>query len=301
MTEAFRAYAKINLFLDIVGKRSDGYHNIRSVMQTVDLFDTVELRVSEEETDALQISISCNHPDVPCDSGNLAYRAAALFYRELGAFRRTHIAIEKRIPMAAGLAGGSTDAAAVLRGLNVMLGEPFSIETLCSLGKSLGADIPFCILGGTAEVSGIGDRLRILPSLIKVPIVVVKHGEGVSTPQAYRALDTLYHDFKDLNGKGTASDGAYQMLMEGIQSENASAAMENLYNIFEGVILPTHSCAKNLKERLLEYGAHAALMSGSGPSVFGFFADFASAQAVASRLNREIGAEVAFAALPVSP
>ena len=299
VTEAFRAYAKINLFLDIVDRRPDGYHNIRSIMQTVDLFDTVELTVSEERSNDLKIEISCDRPGVLCDSKNLAYRAAECFYRALGTFRDTRISIQKRIPMEAGLAGGSTDAAAVFSGLNSMLGLPFSTEELCALGKTLGADIPFCIRGGTAEVSGIGDRLKQLPRLVKLPMVVVKHGEGVSTPQAYRALDTLYHDFTEQNGEGTAPDGVYQALIEGIRSENASLITDNLYNVFENVVLPIHSCAKHLKEALVSYGAKTALMSGSGPSIVAFFADLEAAKGAADRLNREIGSVVAFAVLPV--
>ena len=297
MTISLKAYAKINLFLDVMGRREDGYHDIRSLMQTVSLYDTVTVSVSDKRDGA--ITLECDNAGVPCNEKNLAYRAAMLFYDEFGEKKETHIKIEKRIPVSAGLAGGSTDAATVFVALNRLTGEPFSNAVLCAIGKKLGADIPFCILGGTAEVSGIGDVLTPLPDMSPLPIVVVKDGEGVSTPEAYRSLDAIFDGFTGQYAGGTAETGRYEALLSCLRNGDTDAISKNLYNVFEPAILPHHSKASELKEFLLSSGAASAMMSGSGPSVFGIFRDNGSAERSASILNEGRETPIAFAVHPV--
>ena len=199
MTLQLNAYAKINLFLDVTSRRSDGYHNILSLMQSVELSDTVSITVDGHEEPG--IVLQCDRPELPTDRRNLAYRAAEAFYAALGKKQHTLIAIKKRIPVSAGLAGGSTDAATVLVGLNRIFGAPFSVSELCVIGKTLGADVPFCIIGGTAEIKGIGDDILSLPDLPPLTMVIAKKGEGVSTPKAYGALDEAFDFFSGTSSK----------------------------------------------------------------------------------------------------
>lgn len=292
MTVQLKAYAKINLFLDVTGRRADGYHDIKSLMQTVSLYDLVT--VSTDEDAPFVITISCDNENVPCNEKNLAYRAADRFYEAFGKRSATHIKIEKNIPMEAGLAGGSTDAAAVLIALNRIFGEPFSKERLCEVGKKLGADVPFCILGGSAEVSGIGDVLSPISDLRSLFFVVAKHGAGVSTPAAYGLLDEIFGGFAGEYAGGTAEKGCYETLLSELR-EGSTAPVRSVYNIFEKAILPRHKDALELKELLLSSGAEIAMMSGSGPSVFGVFRDMRSAECAAARLNEGREIPIAFA------
>lgn len=292
MTVEMKAYAKINLYLDVTGRRTNGYHNIKSLMQTISLCDLVT--VSIDENAPAVITISCDNKDVPCNEKNLAYRAADRFYDALGKRSATHISIEKNIPMAAGLAGGSTDAAAVLVALNRIFGEPFSLESLCAIGKKLGADVPFCILGGSAEVSGIGDILTPLSNIRPLHLVVAKHGAGVSTPAAYGLLDEIFHSFTGEYANGTAEAGRYEALISELRT-GSTAPVKSVYNVFEKAILPRHKEAAELKEFFLSSGAETAMMSGSGPSVFGVFRDSQLAERVAARLNEGREAPIAFA------
>lgn len=298
MTETLRAYAKINLFLDVTGRRSDGYHDILSLMQTVSLYDTVTVSVEDDESGA--ITLACDSSAIPCDGRNLAYRAAEAFYNALGYRKSTHIRVEKRIPVSAGLAGGSTDAAAVLVGLNRLCGMPFSEDKLCTVGKALGADIPFCILGGTAEVCGIGEVLAPLPDLPIFPMVVAKLGDGVSTPEAYRLLDGMFEGFAGKYAGGTVCKERYGALLAALRDTDSKRVAESIYNIFEYAILPKHGEASELKRFFLSNGAIGAMMSGSGPSVFGIFEDIETARRAADRLNKDREAPIAFAVTPVS-
>ena len=292
MTVEIKAYAKINLFLDVTGRRADGYHDIHSLMQTVSLYDTVT--VSTEENAPAVITLSCDNESVPCNEKNLAYRAAERFYEAQGKRCATHIAIEKRIPMEAGLAGGSTDAAAALVALNRIFGEPFTTEAQCAIGKRLGADVPFCILGGSAEVTGIGDVLTPVSDLRTLFLVIAKDGAGVSTPQAYGLLDEIFHGFTDEYANGTAEKGRFEMLLSELRADS-TAPVRSVYNVFEKAILPRHKEASELKELFLSSGAATAMMSGSGPSVFGVFRDAESAERVAARLNEGRECPIAFA------
>ena len=292
------AYAKINLYLDVVGRRENGYHDILSLMQSISLCDRITLTV-EDSCDP-SITLITDTDGVPTDERNLAVRAANAFYEAVGYRKKTEILLRKRSPVSAGLAGGSTDAAAVFVGLNKLLGEPFSIETLCSVGKKLGADIPFCILTGTAEVTGIGDVLSRVEDAPRIPLVVAKCGEGVSTPWAYKALDERYGGFLGDTSGGTAPTGRYEALRKAMSTGDLDGIAESLYNVFEEVVLETHSEARALKKFFVEHGAVGTLMSGSGPSVFAIFRTDAEAELAAKTLNNEMGQAVAFAAYPVS-
>lgn len=265
------AHAKINLFLDITGRREDGYHTLTGVMQAVGLADLVTVAISRAEADA--VHLTCSDPALPTDRGNLAVRAAELFLAETTGMARmplaVHIHIEKRIPYPAGLAGGSTDAAAVLRGLDRLTEEPLSPAQLEALGARLGADVPFCIRGGACITEGVGDILTPCPALPDCDILIACAGEGVSTPAAYRALDEAYGGFAPgLYGTHRAElDELLGALAEG----SLSGIGRHSFNLFESVILPQHSMAGGLLERLCSAGASCARMSGSGPSVFGLF------------------------------
>ena len=260
------AYAKINLYLDITGIRDNGYHNIRSIMQTVSLCDTVTVESAEATEGVAEIVLTCSESAVPTGEKNIAYKAALAFFREAEITSyKCKIHIEKRIPMEAGLAGGSTDAAAVLRLLNSLYDRPFDTDKLCEIGAKLGADVPFCIIGGTYLCEGIGEVLTKLSDMPDCCIVVARGGEGVSTPVAYGLVDDKWNrDF-------TKSGGDFDALSSALSDGNIAAATSYMYNIFEDVILPSHSVASELKDIMLDSGAIGTMMSGSGPSVFGIF------------------------------
>lgn len=263
MIKSLNANAKINLYLDVTGIRDNGYHNIKSIMQTVNLCDTVTVETFD---DPCEIALTCSWPSVPTGEKNIAYKAAAAFYREYGMHDSgCRIHIEKRIPMEAGLAGGSTDAAAVLKLLNELYNKPFNMDRLCAIGAKLGADVPFCIMGGTMLCEGIGEMLSPLPPMPHCHIVVARGGEGISTPVAYGLIDEKHS--RNFSSPG----GDYHKLHNGLSCGSIHTVASSMYNIFEDVILPAHSVATKLKEIMIEHGALGAMMSGSGPSVFGLF------------------------------
>lgn len=251
------APAKINLFLDVGPAMPDGYHPVCSVMQTVSLYDTVTI-----EKMPAGITLRCFDAALPCDEKNLAYRAAQAFFRESG-IEDTGISItlEKNIPVASGLAGGSADAGAVLLLLHRLFGCPISMETLLHIGGSLGADVPFCMTGGTALCSGRGEVITPLQPLQPMNVVIARDGADVSTSAAYHMLDTAYG--KRLPAKPERWKALHVQDWKDMQSA--------IFNIFESVILPGHKEAFTCKTILREAGAHIAMMSGSGPAVFGIF------------------------------
>lgn len=258
--------AKINLYLDVTGIRNNGYHNIKSIMQTVDLCDVITVKTLKPSSCKPQLRLTCSDPAVPLGESNIAWKAAISFFRaaDIKSYN-CHIHIEKHIPMEAGLAGGSTDAAAVLRLLNMSFDRPFDTDALCAVGANLGADVPFCLVGGTYLCEGIGEILTPLPPIPDCYITVARGGEGVSTPSAYRLID------KKRNCDFTDSDGDYNKLSSALHLGDINGIASSMFNIFEDVILPTHSIASRLKEIMLYHGAVGAMMSGSGPSVFGIF------------------------------
>ena len=276
-------YAKINLHLDVTGMLNDGYHAISTVMQTISLHDKITISEIEKSTDAPRFSISCNIKEIPCDERNLAFRAALLFCKKTGINMSAHIDIEKNIPVAAGMAGGSADGAAVLRGLNRAAGYPLTTEELCSLASHLGSDIPFCVVGGTKFADGRGDILQDIPPMPDCFIVVACEGEGVSTPWGYKLLDTTYNGFE--NNTYTPKDTA--PLLDAMSSGSIKSVAKNLYNIFEAPVLAHRPIAASVKDALLSSGALGAMMSGSGPSVFGIFDSEATASSAAETLAKK--------------
>lgn len=279
------ARAKINLYLDILSRRENGYHNILSIMQSVGLSDTVTLT---RLPGGSGIHVETDVPGLPCDRRNLAYRAAEKFAAILGQEPDVRIGIEKHIPMSAGLAGGSADAAAVLRGLDRLFGTNASREALCRLGATLGADIPFCVVGGAFVTEGIGEILTPCWGLAEDAwLVIACGGEGVSTPDAYHALDEKYDNF------ATPREGGerFAALRRALEAGEIAGVRENMYNIFEEIVLPTHSMAGRLIETMRASGARTAMMSGSGPSVFGLFAARETADRAAAQIQASFGIE----------
>ena len=273
-----KAPAKINLWLEIASKRPDGYHDIESVMQTVTLFDTLTIERLDPEEGIRRITVSCSVDSLACDESNLCYRAAQEFFRAagIGSFN-VSVHIEKRIPIAAGLAGGSTDAAATLLGLNELFGARLDRAELFETGSRLGADVPFCIKRGISVTRGIGDRFSDCRRLPECFFVIACGGEGVSTPRAYRRLDEMY-DFSE-----RPDVSVFTSKLGGTIDEIAAAAG----NIFESAVLPVRPVAAGIKASMLENGALGALMSGSGPSVFGIFRDRETAERAAAELRHD--------------
>ncbi len=261
MIETVKGYAKINLHLDITGIREDKYHNVETVMQSISIFDRVTVTPCDRG-----ISCECDVEGVPTDGKNIAVRAAQIYLETISSQGGVHIKIEKRIPMAAGLAGGSTDAAATLVALNRLNKDALSKEQLCELGSRLGADVPFCIEGGCAYSDGKGDILHPFPSIPENTVFLVAcGGDGVSTPWGYGLMDRVYNNFTDYSPKGTKG------LKDALLSDRPESFVKYLFNIFEEPVLAERPVAAQIKKMMLDGGAIAAMMSGSGPSVYGVF------------------------------
>lgn len=275
-TVTLKAPAKINLWLDIASKRPDGYHDIESVMQTVTLFDELTIERLEPQSRTRRITVSCSVDSLACDESNLCYRAAQEFFRAVGVGSYgVSIHIEKRIPIAAGLAGGSTDAAATLIGLNQLFDSGLSDDELCKIGSRLGADVPFCIKRGISVARGIGDRFSDCPRLPECFILIACDGEGVSTPWAYRRLDEMY-DFGSRRANVDSFTSRLFMTLDKIAA--------GMSNIFESAVLPVRERAAAVKSSMLDSGALGAIMSGSGPAVFGIYSDLPTAKKAAAKL-----------------
>ena len=290
MALLLKAYAKINLHLDVVSKAENGYHGVNTVMQTVSLCDDIEISLNSRGAH----SIICDSEDIPTDSKNLAWRAADLFFEAAKKDLWADIKISKRIPMAAGLAGGSADAAAVFRGLNTLCGYPLSRDELLALGARLGADIPFCIACGATFADGFGERLHPIPSMPSCYILVACGKEGVSTPWAYSMLDRKYRNFVC----GTYIPHSAERLMSAIEAGKLTDIAANIYNIFESAIEPERTEVTIIKSQMSVGGALGAMMSGSGPSVFGIFDSKEKAEATLDNL-KGFGVS-AFLAEPIS-
>ncbi len=274
MKLSLSAFAKVNLFLEVTGKRPDHYHNICSVMTQIALCDSVHMETLESSCDSGErILLHCSDSSLPCGEKNLAWRAAEAFMRATGVFLPVSIRIDKKIPAQAGLAGGSSDAAAVLHGMNRMTGSRLSTEELCLIGKALGADVPFCVRGGTMLCEGIGEKMTPLPSPPPLPVVVaMKHGTGVSTKEAYELLDS--HAFAPVSPQGiltALADGHPDMLCA------------RLFNRFS----QTCPDSASLRDTLLAHGAAGALLSGSGAAVFGIFRTEEDAKRCADTLRAQ--------------
>lgn len=249
------AHAKINLYLDVVGKRTNGYHNLETIFHSIALHDEVILRESSETG----IKVLCDHPDVPLDSNNLAYRAAQSLSDLVGGFSGLEITIIKRIPVAAGLAGGSANAAAVLIGVNTLFSLDLSDKVLMTIGAKLGADVPFCILGGAAFGTGIGNILTPLPVLTDIPIVLINPGIAISTSDVFRNLNITL----------TNPSNESIIIRTCVEKGDIVGVGKNLYNLLEIPVFAKHTILSELKSRLsTQTGCYGALMSGSGASIF---------------------------------
>jgi 4-diphosphocytidyl-2-C-methyl-D-erythritol kinase len=263
--------AKVNLFLKITGKRIDGYHDLMTLMCCIGLYDTVSLNVGNTN-----IVVSCDHPLVPEDESNLAYVAAHLFLKTLDKNEGVNIFIQKQIPVAAGLGGGSSNAAAVLLGLNRHYGNPFSKEDLMSMSLSIGADVPFFIFQSPAIATGIGEKLKAYPGLENMWILLVSPGFGVSTAEVYKKLNLGLTKCK-------------KKLKEFLLNNQRFDPRSHLCNDLESVTASKYPVINTVKKALLSHGALGALMSGSGPSVFGLFSDLDRASQANHALYRAYG------------
>lgn len=278
------AFAKVNLTLDVLGKREDGYHDLRSVMQAISIRDDLEIDVGTGKPWCLK----CDKEGIPTDDRNLAWKAAKVY---LDAMRQDpnglEIRITKRIPSQAGLGGGSADAAAVLRALNRHYGEPLSVMALAELGAQVGSDVPFCVLCGTAMVEGRGERLRKLPDLPDCVFVVVKPDFSASTPELYRKLDE----------KPIAHHPDNQAMESAILSGDLARVAEHVYNVFDPVVTEEHLELNYIKSICNTYGSLAQQMTGSGSAVFAILPNFEYAAVVCSMLKENY--PLTFIAKPV--
>ncbi len=256
--------AKINLFLAVTGKRPDGYHNLSTLMCCIGLYDSIHLSFGEKQT-----TINCSHPDVPEDKTNLAHRAATLFYETVKMQERVHIVIDKKIPVGAGLGGGSSNAAAVLKGLNTFYNSPLTDNAMIKLGKSIGADVPFFISGKPAHAAGIGDILTPFPYLKPYPILLIYPSVPVSTAEVYKKLNLRLTKNKKINTK------IFFKLNKLNWGRDAPKLLYNDLETAASAICPEIGKAKAV---LLKNGALGALMTGSGSAVFGIFENFEKAK-----------------------
>ena len=256
-----KAFAKINLFLDVLSVRDDGFHEVRTVMQSITLRDELDISLTEGSDKPHALCV-IGDGSIPAGEDNLVLRAVKAFESRTPLHGSLRITLKKNIPSAAGLGGGSADAAATLRALNRLSNIKLSDSELIEIAASLGSDVPFCLVEGAAICLGRGEKIRSIPSIKNLYLVIVKSDESVSTPVAYRLLDEKYDHFR-----GEREDADRDESFSSIISGN----LGHLYNIFEDVILPICPKAKKAKEMLISLGASAALMSGSGPSVFGIF------------------------------
>lgn len=255
--------AKINLYLDVLDRMENGYHNIESVMQSVSLYDKITLEIDTEAEPSC--SILSNDASIPLDKTNLVYRAYLRFLEKTGITSpKCVFHIEKSIPIAAGMAGGSADGAGALILLNRAFGSPLTSDELLALGARLGADIPFCLTQGTAICKGIGDKITPLPSLKDVYIVSAIDNSSVSTPEAFSMLDSRF-------GLNSTPHGKLDAICEAIALNDLHKLSSLLYNKFESVIEESNESVTKIKAVMRDSGALGALMSGSGPSVFGIF------------------------------
>lgn len=281
-----KAYAKINLLLDIAGIREDGYHLIDGVMQTVSLADVLEVEFQAHPTTETELRLTGDRQGIPTDASNSALRAAKLYLEEIGESGIVKIALQKEIPVGAGLAGGSADAAAVLRALNRIFENRLSVDALCTIGEKIGADVPFCIRGGAMRTEGIGEKLTPCTGLFDCFLVLAQQTDlPLSTPRMYAELDRFYDRFSGYPSPAEKVDYLLQVLRKGDLSEICGC----LENVFEQPAFAlSGGRISDLKNALLQQpGALGALMSGSGSAVFGIFAKEAEAENALKALKRQ--------------
>lgn len=257
------ARAKINITLDVLRKREDGYHDLSMIMQTVNLCDNLTISINNSGN----IEMTSNFSWLPCDGRNLVYKAAALMKEKYNIKEGIKIHLEKNIPVAAGMAGGSSDCAATLVGLRNIFKIKASDEELMALGKTLGADVPYCILRGTALAEGIGEKLTPLPPFPDSTLLIAKPPINVSTATVFGSFDINNVDKRPNNDK----------MIELIKNKDLKGICQNMCNVLESVTVKNYPIIDSLKTAMLEKGALGSLMSGSGPTVFGFFENYEKA------------------------
>lgn len=279
-----QAFAKINLGLDVLGKREDGYHEVRMIMQTIRMYDQLDMRKSVEPG----IHLTTNKKYIPVDENNLVWRAAKLMMDTCGIMEGVSIHLHKVIPVAAGMAGGSSDAAATLVGMNRLFHCGLSKEKLMELGVQIGADVPYCVLRGTALAEGIGEKLTLLPPMPDCWILIGKPGISVSTKYVYTTLDlntdTVHPDI----------DGMKKALEDG----NLYGITERMGNVLQDVTIPAYPEVERIKEQMKALGAVNAMMSGSGPTVFGIFDNEEKAQKACQKLRESGSCQQVFLTVP---
>ncbi len=273
MTTLFEpAYAKINLTLDVLGKRDDGYHDLKTVMQTISLRDDVEIDLGTGKP----WKLICDKEGIPCDERNLAWKAARLYCDTMQVDPDgLQIRITKRIPSEAGLAGGSADAAAVLRALNSHFGSPLSIWALAELGAQIGSDVPFCVVGGTMMCEGRGERMRKLPNMPDCIIVVCKPEFSISTPELFRVIDS----------REIAYRPDHQAMESALLAGDLLKVSHNLCNVFDPVVTQDHPELNYIKSIFNTYGAVGYQMSGSGSAVYCIVSEFELAAVICNMLK----------------
>ena len=256
---SLKALAKINLGLDVVRRREDGYHEVRMIMQTIHLYDRLDIKRTQEPGIQIQTNLSF----LPVNENNLIYKAAKLLMDEFSITDGVSVKLDKRIPVAAGMAGGSTDAAAMLIGVNMLFSLGLTKRQLMERGVQIGADVPYCIMRGTALAEGIGEALSPLPPMVKCPVLIAKPSISVSTKFVYQNLkldDTTIHPDID-------------RLIDDIKAKNLHDIAAHMGNVLETVTIPNYPVIDEIKKHMLSNGAVGAMMSGSGPTVFGLFDD----------------------------
>ncbi len=265
------AYAKINLGLDVLARRSDGYHEVRMIMQTIGIHDVLEV----SKTDEAGITIRTDRSDLPVNEDNLIYKAAKLIMDEQGVKGGVAIELTKNIPVAAGLAGGSSDAAATLKAINELYNLGLSADDLAKLGVRIGADVPYCISGGTMLSCGIGEILTPLAPCPDCKVIIAKPAVGVSTASVYKRLQLENVRHPDIDA-----------IISGIEKGSIKEVADNLGNVLETVTVSDHPVIRDIKKIMLDNGAAGALMSGSGPTVFGLFLSEEEAHAAFDQIKR---------------
>lgn len=275
-----RALAKINLGLDVLRRREDGYHELRMIMQTINMYDQLDMEISEEKG----IHITSNLPFIPTNENNLVYKAAKLLMDEFQVEQGLKVDLQKFIPVAAGMAGGSSDAAAAMIGANRLFGLGLSVKELMKRGVKVGADVPYCLLRGTALAEGIGEKLRPLPACPDCYVLIGKPGISVSTKFVY----------ENLRANELKEHPPIDRMLEALQWHNLYKIADYMGNVLETVTIPKYPVIEEIKNHMKEHGALNAMMSGSGPTVFGLFDDKETAERACEELRASRLAKTVF-------
>ena len=268
-----KARAKINISLDVIGRRDNGYHDVKMIMQTINLYDKLMLRKQKEN----QITIHTNLHYLPTDDRNLVHKIIDYMKVAYDIQEGVYVDLFKMIPVAAGMAGGSSDAAQAIIGMNQLFQLDLSLDTMLKIGERFGADIPYCIIQGTALATGLGEKLEILDPFPKVYVLIAKPRFSVSTPAVYERYDANH----------STEHPDTEMLLKHIQAQNIKGICDNLGNVLESVTIEMHPEIAQIKADMLALGADGSLMSGSGPTVYGLFIDKKKAEQAKKKLRKE--------------